>query len=372
MFRKLKRTLCGLCLPGILLFLMPGQGAIAAVHHPLERNIDAVVLAKSAMLIDGRTGEVLYARNINAHLPPASTIKLLTALLVYETKGFGGNLVVAPEDRAEPSNVPLIPGETVAVHDLMYSLLLGSDNDSALALARYTGGNVQNFVNMMNNRAAALGCRNSHFVNPNGLPAPGQYTCAEDLMKIFTAFVNVPALRSIASNKTFLLKTAARTQTLKNHNKLLGVYAGMGPAKTGWTYASRHTYAAAVSRNGHELYLTILDSSNKWNDACALFDYGFAHLGTPPEPVPASAISPSDLTPEEPGTPVTPPVTTPASAPNAAPNPKTQAHLVRHGETLASIAHRYSCSTAELIHFNHIANPRSLHPGQRILIPARS
>lgn len=391
MLHPLKQAFLGLCLPGLILGMMPGATAMAKARetHPLERDINSLVRAKSALLVDEKTGEVIFARNAERELPPASTVKMLTALLVYETKGLGGNLVVSPEDKAEPSNVPLIPGETVAVRDLMYSLLLGSDNDSAIALARYTGGNVQNFINMMNNRAIRLGCRNSNFKTPNGLPTPGQYTTSEDLMKIFEAFVRVPELRRIASTKTFFLKTAARSQTLKNHNKLLGVYNGMGPAKTGWTYASQHTYAAAAMRNGRELHLTILDSPNKWADATALFDYGFAHLpvdpttvpatttaaATAPAPAPAAPVTlTAPITPAAPAavptpTPAPAPTSTPAPAPVEAPRPANQTHVIRKGETLTSIAQAYDCSVTQLTRVNQISDPRSLQPGQKLRIP---
>jgi D-alanyl-D-alanine carboxypeptidase len=88
----------------------------------------------------------------------------------------------------------------------------------------------------------------------------------------------VPELREICRTPRLALRTAATTQTLKNHNKLLGVYPGMGPAKTGWTLRSRHTYAASATRDGHELHLILLHSANKWIDAKALFDFGFAQF----------------------------------------------------------------------------------------------
>lgn len=382
MTNRFKQALLGICLPAIILCMMPGATAMAAGRdtHPVELDINKYVRAKSALLVDEKTGEVLFSRNPTQEHPPASTVKMLTALLVYETKGLGGTVLVSSEDRAEPSNVPLVPGETVAVRDLMYSLLLGSDNDTAMALARYTGGNLPNFINMMNNRAVRLGCRNSNFKSPNGLPTPGQYTTSEDLMKIFQAFVNIPELRRIASTKTYFLKTAARSQTLKNHNKLLGVYNGMGPAKTGWTYTSQHTYAAAVVRNGRELHLTILDSPNKWSDATALFDYGFAHL--PPDPaIPATttAAAPATASPEAPtvpasviapsATPTSTPVTTPISNPTESTRPTKQTHVIRRGETLTSIAQNYDCSVSQLSRLNQINDPRSLKPGQKLVIP---
>lgn len=261
---------------GVLLFLQLSLAGATAQNNasgPLK------VQARSALLVDAVSGKVLFERNPAEALPPASTTKLLTALLVYEHTGLKGKVVVQKADTlVEPSHIPLRAGETVAVKTLVQSLLIGSDNDSAMALARYTGGSVGKFVDMMNARARALGCTKSLFKTPNGLPAPGQVTTANDLLKIFQAAIAVPALREICRTRSLTLRTAVGVQTLRNHNKLLGVYPGMGPAKTGWTFSSEHTYAASATRDGHELHLILLHSVNSWADARVLFDFGFEQL----------------------------------------------------------------------------------------------
>jgi D-alanyl-D-alanine carboxypeptidase len=272
---------------GALLFLqLPLAGA--TIQTNALALLNQKVQARSALLVDAASGKVLFRRNPAEALPPASTVKLLTALLVYERTHLKGEVVVQKADTlVEPSRIPLQTGETVPVKTLVQSLLIGSDNDSALALARHTGGSVEKFVALMNARARELGCTNSLFKNPNGLPVPGQVTTACDLLKIFQAAMAVPELREICRTPGIALKTAAGLQTLKNHNKLLGVYPGMGPAKTGWTFRSEHTFAASATRDGHELQLILLHSTNKWTDARALFDFGFEQFrregnGTPP------------------------------------------------------------------------------------------
>jgi len=238
--------------------------------------VNKEVQARSALLVDAASGQILFSRNPTEPLPPASTVKLLTALLVYERTQLKGEVLVQQADTlVEPSRVPLHAGETVPVKTLVQSLLIGSDNDSALALARHTGGSVAQFVTLMNARARELGCTGSLFKNPNGLPAPNQVTTARDLLKIFQAAMAVPQLREICRTPKLTLATAAGVQTLKNHNKLLGVYRGMGPAKTGWTLSSKHTYAASATRDGRELQLILLHSADKWDDAKVLFDFGF-------------------------------------------------------------------------------------------------
>jgi len=234
----------------------PQTNALAVLNQKVQ--------ARSALLVDATSGKVLFRRNPAEALPPASTVKLLTALLVYERTQLKGDVVVQRADTlVEPSRITLQTGETIPVKTLVQSLLIGSDNDSALALARHTGGSVEKFVTLMNARARELGCTNSLFKNPNGLPAPGQVTTAYDLLKIFQAAMAVPQLGEICRTPSITLKTAAGVQTLKNHNKLLGVYPGMGPAKTGWTFHSEHTFAASATRNGHELHLILLHSVNK-------------------------------------------------------------------------------------------------------------
>jgi D-alanyl-D-alanine carboxypeptidase (penicillin-binding protein 5/6) len=246
--------------------------------HPKLTPPDAI-LARAVVLEDAQTGEILYARNPNERLLPASTTKLMTALIVYEKLGgMHGNVTIDESDRAEPSNIPVVPGETISVYTLFHALLIESANDSARALGRYVAGSTESFVGMMNQRALAMGLFNTHFNNPNGLPAPEgtHYTSCADLMKIFQADLKYPDLVKIMSTKEFTIQTASGVHTLRNHNRLLGYYPGMGPAKTGWTEAARHTYACAVTQNGHTLLLTLLDSPDKWRDAQILFNWGFA------------------------------------------------------------------------------------------------
>ena len=266
------------CVVLIALLLPPTHLSAAAGKTELA-SLDRRVQARSALLVNAASGEALFSRNPNEPLPPASTVKQLTALLVYERTQLRGEVVVQRADTmVVPSRIPLRAGETVPVRTLVESLLIGSDNDSALALARHTGGSVGKFVAMMNSRARELGCTGSLFENPNGLPASGQVTTADDLLKIFRAAMAVPELQQICQTPRLRLQTAAGSQTIKNHNKLLGVYPGMGPAKTGWTFDSKHTFAAAAARDGHELYLVLLHSANKWTDAETLFDFGFEQI----------------------------------------------------------------------------------------------
>ena len=282
-----------LLLMAIWLGLFCWAGPVSAQFHfkdhgprPRLTPPDAIQ-ARAVQLVDAQTGEILYARNPDERLLPASTTKLMTALIVYEKLGgFNGSVTIQEADRAEPSNVPVVPGETISVDKLFHALLIESANDSARARGRYVAGSNEAFVAMMNQRALAMGCFNTHFNNPNGLPAPSgtHYTSCADLMRIFRAVLKYPELARILSTKEYMFTSASGTHILRNHNRLLGVYPGMGPAKTGWIVASRHTYACAVTRDGHTLLLTLLDSPNKWLDTQILFNWGFAQVEAPPAP----------------------------------------------------------------------------------------
>jgi D-alanyl-D-alanine carboxypeptidase len=263
--------------------------------HPRLTPPDAI-LAVGALLVDAQTGEVLYARNPDKRLLPASTTKLMTALIVRERLGgLKGSVTIEEGDRAEPSNIPVVPGETISVDTLYHALLIESANDSARALGRAVAGSNEAFVQMMNQRALAMGLFNTHFNNPNGLPAPPgtHYTSCADLMVIFRAVLRYPELARILSTKDYVIRTESGLHELHNHNRLLGYYPGMGPAKTGWTVASRHTYACEVTQGKHTLLLTLLDSTNKWSDAQILFNWGFAQVSSQPAFAPATANTPS-------------------------------------------------------------------------------
>jgi D-alanyl-D-alanine carboxypeptidase len=318
------------------------KSAEAVTRSQLDRSVQA----KAVLLVDAETGEVIYSRRADVAYPPASTVKLMTALLVWERTRLRGEIKVTRSDtQVEPSHVPLRVGEVVSVRDMTRTLLVGSDNDSARTLGRAVSGSNSAFLDLMNRRALALGCRNTLFKTPNGLPASGQVTTCRDIMKIFQKVIAVPELREMCMTRGFTLKTAIGSQWVKNHNKLLGKYTGMGPAKTGWTYASRHTYAASVTRNGRELHLTLLNSPNKWTDARLLFDYGFAQS-------PSTKSSTSTYT-----------------ASSGSQQASGEVHRVKRGETLFSISKRHGVTVDALSRLNKISNPNLIRVGMVLQVP---
>lgn len=365
---------------------------VQGADGPTLRTVESQLLAKAALLYDPQARRVLFARNPDEPFMPASTVKLMTALLVWERTGLDGTIkVTAADTKVVPSHVPLVVGETVRVRDMVKVLLIGSANDSAMALARHVAGSAEAFGPMATERARQLGCTNTRFINPHGLTVQGQYTTANDLLKIFQKVLTVPELREMAQTPRMQLVTRQGVKNVRNHNRLLGQYEGMGPAKTGWTIAARHTYAASATRDGRELQVIILNSPNKWTDARLLLDYGFANL--PPVrsrlseakrelvearprasvPVAVAAEGPP------PGVPVAVPVEeeelVPVSGAGgirsavAEPVRRPLRYRVERGDTVYRISRKFGVSMDELVRVNEMSDPDRLVPGMELVIP---
>jgi len=245
-------------------------------------TIEDLVQAQSALLVDAQTGRVLFSRAPDQLHQPASTIKLLTALLVAEETGMQGTVKVNYRkisiSTPGASMAYLRDGSLHSVRDLTRVMLVRSFNDVASILAVHVAGSEAEFVRKMQQRARQLGANSTVVRNPHGLPDPQQLTTARDLLKIFRAVLAHPTLRAFCTEPHATIDTINGRITVSNTNKLLRTFPGMGPAKTGYTRSSRHTYAASATRNGRELLLVLLNSPNKWTDARALFEYGFALL----------------------------------------------------------------------------------------------
>src|SRR6516164_10993412 len=155
-----------------------------------------VTIASSAIMIDARTGSIIFFKNPDVRRPVASTQKLLTALLVAEHGGLDSRVRVGADDCAvEPTKLGIRPGEVYTKRELLAAMLVHSCNDAAVCLARSDAGSVDAFARLMNAKALSLGAANSHFINPNGLPRPGQFSTARDMARIAFAAYHSPTLR---------------------------------------------------------------------------------------------------------------------------------------------------------------------------------
>ncbi len=225
-----------------------------------------------------RTGKILWQRNQDLSMEPASTTKIMTALIVIE-QGKLEDLATVPAEAAKigGSSVRLKKDEQVAVEQLLYAMLLRSANDAAITLATHIGGSVGKFVGMMNDKARILGALQSSFRNPTGLPQKGHTTTARDLAVITRAALENPDFRRIVAANDRPWKSAKWQGTLKNSNTLLTSYEGAIGVKTGHTREAGFCLVAAAAR-GEEAFLAIVLNSTKksgWQDAGKLLDHGF-------------------------------------------------------------------------------------------------
>jgi len=247
---------------------------------PTEYTPDGIpkTSAASVIVVDANTGKTLYEKNADQIRAPASTQKLLTALIVAE-RGFLDQPVTIQQvdTMADPVKLNIKSGDTYQRIDLLRALLVKSPNDVARCLARDYAGSVEAFAEVMNRRARELGAVNSHFVNPNGLPMPGQYSTARDLSLIARVAYANPTIRSIVCLPQLVFRYAnGRTRELENTNKLLRRLPYCNGMKTGYTEAAGKCLIASGSRPGREVIVVVLgDSSSRvWRDASALLSWG--------------------------------------------------------------------------------------------------
>lgn len=251
----------------------------------------SAVSAKGAVLINGSTGSVLYAKGEHTRLPMASTTKIMTALLLCENADLDETLVTTEQMvTVEGSSMGLLPGDTVSYRDLLYGMMLASGNDAANTTAVAIGGSVEGFVEMMNEKVKEIGLENTHFVTPSGLDADEHYSTAYDMAVL---------ARYALENKDFAAACGAEhatlhygnppyNRTLKNHNRLLGAYDGMIGVKTGFTKKSGRCLVTAARREEGFLIAVTLSDPDDWQDHKELLDYGFSLLSVKSEkpPVP--------------------------------------------------------------------------------------
>jgi D-alanyl-D-alanine carboxypeptidase (penicillin-binding protein 5/6) len=250
------------------------------IPAPTEFTPDGIpkTSAASVIVVDANNGRILYEKNADQVRPAASTQKLLTALIVAETGFLDRPVTVQSGDPlCEPVKLGIKPGETYQRMDLLRALLVKSPNDVARCLARDNAGSIDAFAEIMNRRALQLGAVHSHFVNPNGLPVPGQYSSARDLAMIARAAYANPTIRSIVCLPQLVFRYAnGRTRELENTNKLLRRLPYCNGMKTGYTDAAGKCLIASGTRPGKDVIVVVLgDSSGRvWRDASALLSWG--------------------------------------------------------------------------------------------------
>lgn len=242
--------------------------------HPPES-----ISAQSVLVYDLDADRVLIESNAGTGRPPASLTKLMTALLILERGGLEQRVVVEQEDVVGGATMGLVRGELLTAEDLLWGLLVPSGNDAAMALARHHSGQVHVFTQRMNLRAQELGLSQTNFVNPNGFDAPGQVSSAQDLLVLTRLLWEYPLFRQIVGTAS----AQVAGHTLVSTNQLLGSYPGANGVKTGTTTAAGQSLIAGIERNGHQLFVIVLGSQDRYFDARALIaaadnSFGWANL----------------------------------------------------------------------------------------------
>ena len=280
------------------------------------------VQAESAILINARTGGVIYEKNADTRRSPASLSKVMTCILGLEEKGLDSIFNISMAAAAtEYSDLGMKGGEKMRSGELMRGMMMESDNGAAVVVAQNVSGNILKFADRMNAKAKELGCRKTHFSNPHGLTAKWHYTTARDMAKIAAYAMKNPDFRNIVSSKSSVIHWASpsgKTYKADNTNRLLSFYTGANGIKTGWTSAAKGCLAASAKRNDIELIAIVLkspDGDSRFADARSMLDYGFS-VGGVGKIVVAQAGKPASqrvTSVKRPGAPALSVTTTPAA-----------------------------------------------------------
>ena len=235
--------------------------------------------ARSGILVDGTTGVVLWEKRPHAHRLIASTTKIVTATLVLERLPLDSVVTVPPAATREPLvREGLRPNEKVPAWKLLDGLLIFSGNDDAYALAAAAGETRRHFVTLMNEKARALGLRDTHFTSVSGVIDEGNHSSAWDLAALARYALRDPRFRRVVATKIARVKWAAPTygKVYVNRNRLLTTYRGADGVKTGWTTLAGHCLVASAHRGDRRLIAVVLHANDPYRDARRLLDFGFA------------------------------------------------------------------------------------------------
>ena len=247
----------------------------------------AELYALSAVLMDGESGRVLYEKDGERPLANASTTKVLTCIVALENSPGDDYVLVSQNAASQPEvKLGLQKGEQYYLEDLLYSLMLKSHNDTAVAIAEHCGGSVEGFARMLNRKAKQIGCKDTYFITPNGLDAEDEngkhHTTAADLALIMRYAIKNETFLHIAQTRdyTFSEITGKRTFSVHNANAFLDMRDGVLAGKTGYTSQAGYCYVCAWEKEGKIFIVSLLGcgwpnhKTYKWSDTEKLLDFG--------------------------------------------------------------------------------------------------
>ncbi len=245
-------------------------------------NDNLRLYAQSAVLMDADNGRVLYEKNGFQEMPMASTTKIMTCIVTLENASPDDVVTVSKYASTMPDvQLNIAGGEQYLLRDLLYSLMLESHNDVAVAIAEHVGGSVEGFAAMMNAKAKELGCEHTHFVTPNGLDADEHYTTAVELAKIASYAIKNEEFLKITNTAAWEFKDLkkSRSFSVSNKDRFLYMYDGAIGIKTGFTGKAGYCFVGAVDKNDKTFVSAVLASgwpphkNYKWSDTTELMDY---------------------------------------------------------------------------------------------------
>ena len=261
-------ALCVVCMGGV------------ALTESANASQSFSTTAQSAVVMERTSHRVLFANNADAHLPMASTTKIVTALTVLNHANLEDIVEVSPKAVGiEGSSIYLRAGEHLTVKELLYGLMLRSGNDSAVALALHVAGSIEAFAEMMNETAREAGCNDSNFVNPHGLHDNDHYTSAHDLGVLTCVALENESFREIVSTKSVRISNEGMEydRVLVNKNKLLSNFTDADGVKTGYTKKAGRCFVGSATRNGMQVVVVVLNCGPMFEETADMLDSAFAN-----------------------------------------------------------------------------------------------
>jgi D-alanyl-D-alanine carboxypeptidase (penicillin-binding protein 5/6) len=237
----------------------------------------ASISATAYVVYDVASGQIIASKNPHLRRMPASTTKMMTALVALEVYQPDEVVTVTRAADAIGHAIDIVPGETITVIDMVKAMLVNSGNDAAVSLADHHPNGYHAFVNQMNQKVIEFGLKDTHFSNVSGVEADDHYSSAADLAKIGYEVMQNPTIRSIVSTKESTIQTTDKMQThkLKNLNELLWTTPGVIGIKTGWTEVAGDCLVTYVTREGHDIITVVLQSQDRFKDSKTLIEWTY-------------------------------------------------------------------------------------------------
>lgn len=286
--QKLTRAGCCVFLCMISMSILPvnlvyGASAKKTVVAPVVSDEPSGISADAAVLMDVATGDLLFAKQANKRRPPASTTKIMTAILGFEF-GRSDEVVTVSQKAAAvgEATLHLDPSEKINLYELITGALIRSGNDACVAIAEHIAGSEEQFVQLMNQKAYVLGAQNTHFENTNGLPQKEHYSTAYDLALMARYGLQIPQFAAVTRQKETKIHFLEPDvyMDLRNTNKLLWNYPYADGVKTGTTTAAGKCLVASATKKGRQLLVVVLNAPDRFGDAKKLLEWGFERTET--------------------------------------------------------------------------------------------